>query len=213
MRIMIIGIGRLGGDVAKQLRNDGHEIIAFDEDREACENLANESDVLVINADGADVDKLEDSDIEKVDVIMATTGSDEVNLMVCQIAKNKNVPRIITRVNHDRNEPLFTQLGVHVISPLAIAANFFRNVVSKDVKTIAVLDGNIELMSHIVEKGSRLEGSLTKDIDFPDGARVILLYKNGEPLIPHGETKLSVGDRLIILSTEDAMDKALSKLG
>ncbi|MFQ5976057.1 MAG: potassium channel family protein [Candidatus Hydrothermarchaeales archaeon] len=209
---MIIGVGRLGGDVARQLRKDGHEIIAFDEDKEACEELANESDVLVINADGADVEKLEDTGIEKVDVVMATTGSDEVNLMVCEISKNKNVPRIITRVNHDRNKPLFTQLGVHVISPLGIAANFFRNVVSRDVRTIAVLDGNIELMSHIIEKGSRLEGTLIKDMDFPEGARVILLYKNGDPIIPHGETKLSPGDRLIILSTESAMDKALSKM-
>ncbi len=210
---MIIGVGRLGGDVAVQLRKDGHEIIAFDEDRVACENLANESDVLVINANGADVEKLEDAGIEKVDVVMATTGSDEVNLMVCEIAKNKNVHRIITRVSQERNKVLFTQLGVHVINPLSIAANFFRNVVSRDVKTMAVLDGNIELMSHIIEEDSHLNGTLMNDIDFPEGARIILLYKNGDPIIPHEETKLAAGDRLIILSTEKAMDKALSKLG
>ena len=213
MLIMIIGIGRLGGDVARQLRNDGHEIIAFDENREACEKLANESDVLVINADGADVEKLEDNNIEKADVVIASTGSDEVNLMVCEIAKNNKVSRIVTRVNFERNESLFKQLGVHVVSPLSIAANFFRNVVTRDVKTIAALDGNIELLSHIIDEDSHLNGALVKDIGFPEGSMIILDYKNGDPIIPHGNTKLSAGERLIILTTEDAMDKTVDKLG
>ncbi|MFQ6136243.1 MAG: potassium channel family protein, partial [Candidatus Hydrothermarchaeales archaeon] len=199
--------------VAKLLRKDGHEVIAIDENKEACEELAKGSDVLVINANGADVDKLEDVGIERADVLMATTGNDETNLMACQIAKNNEVPRIIARVNNQKNEGLFTQMGVNsVISPLGIAATFFRNVVSRDVKTIAILDGNIELVGHTIEKGSHLEGTLVKDIGFPEGARIILVYRKEKPLIPHGEMELSAGDRLVVLSREDALEKTLSRL-
>ena len=209
MRIMIVGGGRLGLATAKLLRQNGHEIIILEKDKEVAENIAKEVDVLVINSDGTDMSKLEDADLEEVDIFMPLTGSDETNLMVSQIAKD-NVKRIIARSNKEGNKKLYEKLGVEVaLVPLATSARAFRDAVLKDIKTLFILDGEFEVIEHVIKNGSSASGRSIKDIKFPLDARIIIMYRKEKAIVPTGDTKLESGDRVVILASRNKLKEAI----
>lgn len=209
MRIMIIGGGRLGLATAQHLRENGHEIIIFEKNKETAENIAKELDVLVINSDGTDMNKLEDIDLEEVDVFMPLTGSDETNLMVSQIAKDK-VKRIIARSNKEENKKLYEKLGVDVaLVPLATSAIAFRDAVLKDIKTLLILDGEFEVIEHVIKNGSAVSGRSIKDVKFPLDARIIIMYRKEKAIVPTGDTKLESGDRVVVLASRNNLKEAI----
>jgi trk system potassium uptake protein TrkA len=198
---MIVGGGRLGLTTAKLLREHGHEIVIFEKEKERAEEIAKELDVLVIHSDGTDMSRLEDAGIDEVDVFMPLTGSDETNLMVSQIAKDR-AKKIIARSNREENRVLYEKLGVDsALVPLATSATAFRDAVIKDIKTLFILDGEFEVTEHVIRNESSVVGSSIKDIKFPHDARIIIMYRDDKPLVPTGETKIESGDRVVILTS------------
>lgn len=198
---MIVGGGRLGLATAEHLRENGHEIVIFEKDKERAEEIAKALDVLVINSDGTDMNRLEDAGLEDVDVFMPLTGSDETNLMVSQIAKGK-AKKIIARSNKEENKTLYEKLGVDVaLIPLATSSIAFRDAVLKDIKTLFILDGEFEVTEHVIKNGSAVSGREIKDIKFPKDARIIIMYRNDKAIVPMGETKIESGDKIVILSS------------
>lgn len=209
---MIVGGGRLGLATTKLLRENGHEIVIFERDKERAEDIAKELDVLVINSDGTDMSKLEDAGLEEVDVFMPLTGSDETNLMVCQIAKDK-VKKIIARSNKEGNKQLYEKLGVDAaLVPLATSAIAFRDAVLKDIKTLLILDGEFEVTEHVIKNGSAVSGRSIKDVKFPLDARIIIMYRKEKAIVPTGDTKLESGDRVVILSSMSKLKEVIDFL-
>ena len=201
MRIMIIGGGRLGFETARHLRENDHEIVIFEKDKERAEEIAKQLDVLVINSDGTDMNKLEDAGLDDTDVFMPLTGSDETNLMVSQIAKDK-AKKIIARSNREENTTLYEKLGVDVaLIPLATSAIAFRDAVLNDIKTLFILDGEFEVTEHTIKNASIAAGREIKDIKFPKDARIIIMYRDEKAIVPTGDTKVESGDRVVILSS------------
>jgi len=209
---MIIGGGRLGRATAKLLRQSGHEIIIFEKDKEMAENIAKEIDALVINSDGTDMSRLEDAGLEEVDVFMPLTGSDETNLMVCQIAKDK-AERIIARSNKEENKKLYEKLGVDVaLVPLTTSAIAFRDAVLGDIKTLLILDGEFEVIEHVIKNGSPVSGRSIKDIKFPNDARIIIMYRKEKAMIPTGDIKVESGDRVVVLASRNKLKEVIDAL-
>lgn len=210
MRIMIIGGGRLGLATAKLLRENDHEIIIFEKNKEKAESIAKEVDILVINSDGTDMSKLEDAGLEDVDIFMPLTGSDETNLMVSQIARD-TVKKIIARSNREENKKLYEKLGVDVaLVPLATSAIAFRDAVLKDIKTLLILDGEFEVIEHVVRNGSSGSGRIIKDIKFPLDARIIIMYRQGKAIVPTGDTRLESGDRVVVLTSRKRVKEVIN---
>jgi len=109
MYILIVGAGKVGYFLAKQLVRGGHTVSIVDKDKGVCEELARELEALVIHGDGCDPRILEDAGIERAEVLAAVTGEDEDNLIICQLAKERfNVQRTVGRVNNPDNEYTFT---------------------------------------------------------------------------------------------------------
>ncbi len=213
MRIMIIGGSRLGGEVARRLREDGHEITLFEEDAKAAEALAEDLDIAVINADGTDVDELEDAGLMDMEVFMALTGSDETNLMACEIAKIKGVGKVIARANRGGDRELFEKLGVDVVlTPASIAATAFRDAVIGGVKTVCVLEEDFEIVEHIIEEGSIAAGKRIRELGFPRESRVLIIYRDGKGVIPYGDTSLKAGDKILVLTRRKNLEELLSHL-
>ncbi len=213
MHIMIIGGGSLGYSVAKSLREDGHDIVVIEKNKATAKKIAELLDVLVINSDGVDINTLNDADMNLVGVFMALTGNDETNLMACQIAKSSNIERVVARANKEENKKLYEQVGVDVVlSPLLISASAFTDAISKDVKTICILDGHFEIIEHLLEEKGKAHGRSIKELNFPEEARIMIIYRDGKAILPYGDTRLKVKDKLIILSMRNKVKKVLSRL-
>jgi trk system potassium uptake protein TrkA len=209
---MIIGGGRLGFETARHLRENGHEIVIFEKDKGRAEDIAKQLDILVVNSDGTDMNKLEDAGLDEVDIFMPLTGSDETNLMVSQIAKGK-AKKIIARSNKEENKQLYEKIGVDVaLVPLATSAIAFRDAVLKDIKTLFILDGEFEVTEHIIRNGSVVVGRRIKDIKFPPDARIIIMYREDKAIVPIGDTKLESGDRVVILSSRNKLKEVTDVL-
>ena len=116
MYIVIVGAGHVGFYLAKELAQGHHTVSLIEKSQAVCEEIAKElTNVLVISGDGCNIRFLEDAGVNRADVVAAVTGSDEVNLMVCQLAKQSSkVKRTVARVNDPKNTHTFNEVGVDV---------------------------------------------------------------------------------------------------
>lgn len=112
MDIIIIGGGKVGYYLLKSLHKK-HEVVLIEKNRAVCEKIAQEFNDLILWGDGTSLDVLKDASIENANVVVAATGKDEENIIICQIAKeNFKISRTIARVNNPKNIKIFEQLGV-----------------------------------------------------------------------------------------------------
>lgn len=112
MDIIIVGGGKVGYYLLKSL-HEQHEVALIDKNKGVCETIAKEFDSMILWGDGTTVDVLRDAGIENANIVVAVTGKDEENIIICQIAKmNFNIEKTIARVNNPKNIEIFKQLGV-----------------------------------------------------------------------------------------------------
>lgn len=121
MNIMIIGGGKVGYFLMKSLTathyggsgGADHQVVLIEKQKSICEKIADEVDIPVFWGDGSALEVLKDAGVDRADVLVAATGKDEENLIICQIAKmNFNVPKTIARINNPKNIDVFKKLGV-----------------------------------------------------------------------------------------------------
>ena len=113
MYVVIVGGGRVGRDIAELLLPEGHDVVILDTDEETCNLLTREYDALVIKGDGTDIEYLKEAGVNKADALLAVTGDDKVNLIVCQLAQKLfNVPKVVGRINDPKNEAVFSTLDI-----------------------------------------------------------------------------------------------------
>ena len=119
MFVLVVGGGKVGYYLAKELIESGHEVALMEKDRSRARQIAEEIGSIVIAHDGCEGKYLAQAGSNRADVVAAVTGDDEDNLVICQMAKHHfDVPRTIARVNNPKNEALFRHLGVdELISP------------------------------------------------------------------------------------------------
>ena len=125
MRIVVVGAGKVGYYLVKTLLDRGHLPAMVEQNPERCRRVAEDTGILVINGDGTDLSSLVDAGADRADVIAAVTGMDEVNLVVCQLAKNKlGVKKAVARVSNPKNREVLRKLGVDMaISGTALIAD------------------------------------------------------------------------------------------
>ncbi len=112
MDIIIIGGGKVGYYLLKSL-HDQHEVVLIEKDKAVCEKIAEEFNDMILWGDGTALDVLKDAGIDDANVVVAATGKDEENMIICQIAKlNFNINKTIARVNNPKNIAAFKMLGV-----------------------------------------------------------------------------------------------------
>lgn len=202
MKIIIIG----GTPTALTLANllgDEHEITIIEEDPENAKKIANATAALVVEGEGTDVNILNQAGITQADAVIATS-DDKTNLMICEIAKNEEVKKVITLVNEPKNEELFQKLGItQLVSAVGTNVTGIKNLLKQvgDTRIIAQLgQGEMQIAEVTVTEGS----SLVEQLPILSNAVIAAIYRNGEHFIPKGDTKIQVGDVLIIVvRTED----------
>src|SRR5512146_54636 len=185
MFILVVGGGKVGYYLAKELIENGHEVVIMEKDRSRADQIADELGSIVIAADGCEGTSLGEAGCARADVVAAVTGDDEDNLVICQMAKHHfDVPRTIARVNNPKNEPLFRHLGVdEIISPTRmILGSVEQDIPVHELLHLAALGGGeLEIIEAHLQEGSPAIGRAPRDIEVPEGCALFAVVRDGMP--------------------------------
>ncbi|CAN5776715.1 NAD-binding protein [soil metagenome] len=205
MYILVVGGGKVGYYLAKELLEAGHELVILEKNAGRARQISDELGSIVLNRDGCEGKHLAEAGANRATIVAAVTGDDEDNLVVCQMAKHHfDVPRTIARVNNPKNEELFRHLGVdEVISPTRmVLASIEQDIPVHELLHLAQLKaGELELVEAQISEDSPAIGRHPGDIPLPEGCSLFLLLR-GSGVVPiRPETVIEVGDKVLAVST------------
>lgn len=218
MYIIIVGGGKVGYYLTKTLLSEGHEVLLIEKDPDKTELFLEQFGAVVVAGDGAEAAVMSAAGAARADVVIAVTGEDEDNLVICQVAKTKfHVGRTIARVNNPKNEHLFRMLGVDItvsqtdyiltLIEQAIPDQPFMHLVNLIHEDMAIVDAK-------VVAGSPITGRSIGDLPVPENCIIAAIIRSGELIIPSPTTAIQEGDDLIAIahrSIEEDLRKLLMK--
>ena len=215
MRIAIAGSGKVGRALAKDLLSNGHQVLMIDSDPECLDrkDLAGAETLL---GDVCEISVLEQADLPNVNILVATTGDDKVNLVVSLLAKTEfGVDRIVARVNHPKNEWLFDETwGVDVaVSTPQILVSLVEEAVSIGdlVKLFTFKKYGIDLVEVTLDIDSPVIGQRVGSVSWPIDTAPVAILRDGSVLVPTKDDTMEVGDELLFVSKQE-QETALMEL-
>jgi trk system potassium uptake protein TrkA len=218
MRIIIVGGGNVGYYLVKTLMAEKHHIMLIESNLARCERVESSFGgpyVEVTHGDGTSAACLRDAGIYHAEAFIAVTGQDQNNLVGCQLAKDYfGVKRTITRVKNPKNIRVFEQLGVDsVISSTArIAGSIDQELDWADVNSLLTRKAtHVRVREALVDATSPYNEKRLGEIGLPKGMIVVCLIRDGEAVIPDGETRLTADDNVVILGSETDLPGVITK--
>ncbi|NPV39857.1 MAG: potassium transporter TrkA [Anaerolineae bacterium] len=214
MKVIIIGCGRLGSGMARDLSMRGNEVTVVDMDPLAFERLGKGLKIKTIAGIGFDRDVLVKAGIETADSLAAVTSSDEANVVSARIAKMVfRVPRVAARVYDPRKAEIYRRLGIPTISPVATtAARIAELLTFSNLNTLVSLgSGEVNIVE--IDATDLLAGQTIDHLSLPGKALVVSITRMGRSFMPHAATQIEYGDVLHLAVMGDDMDRIASLLG
>ena len=212
--IMILGAGRIGAKLARDLSKEGLNVKIIEINEDKANHLAEElSDVMMINVDGRNVDLLVEENLENMDAFIATTGNSETNIMSCLMAKSKKIKKTIALIDNMDYFNLSQSIGIDtLINKKLLAANdIFRFVRNGDIVELAKLNNmNAEIVEFNVSQKSKVLNKKIVDLNFPREAIIGGVIRDGEGIIALGGFVIHLGDRVLVCSTPEVLSKVES---
>jgi trk system potassium uptake protein TrkA len=213
--IIIVGGGKVGYYLAKELLDAGHELVILEKSAGRAGQIADELGSIVLNRDGCEGKYLAEAGANRAAIVAAVTGDDEDNLVVCQMAKHHfDVPRTIARVNNPRNEDLFKHLGVdEIISPTRMAlASIEQDIPVHELLHLAQLKGGeMELVEAQIAEGSPALGRKPSDINLPEGSSLFLLLRGNNVQQVRPDTVFQAGDKVLAVAKGETGEDILRR--
>jgi trk system potassium uptake protein TrkA len=209
MRIAIAGAGNVGSFVANDLLIRGHDVVLIEQNTDLVETLKKELDVNWVVGDACELHTLDSAVLSSCEVVVASTGDDEDNLVISLLAKQEfAVPRVIARVNHPDNEWLFnSSWGVDVaVSTPHLLTSLVEEAVSVGdlVKLLRLEQGKVALVEVTLAEGSPAEGKTVRDLRTPPDCSLVAVVRDGHVIAPRGATPLHAGDEVLALAATEA---------
>ncbi len=220
MFVIIVGGGKVGTYLARALLAQRHEVVVIEKLARKAQMMTNllETDVTLVG-DGCDPLVLESAGIKRADVVVADTGDDEDNLVVCLIAKKHSNARCIARVNNPKNKQVFESIDparpiTLISSTEMILAAIDEQLNATDVSLIAKLkDGDLELIKLAIPPTSPAAGERLADIGLPRSSIVVAVDRaDRELVIPGGDTVIAAGDVVILMVKHASRDDVRAAL-
>ena len=202
MYIVIAGGGKVGANLTRSVRDLGHEVTLIEQRRERFELLEEEFGHRVQLGDATELFVLERAGLARPpDLVVAVTGDDEDNIIICQIAKEHfDVEKVIARVNDPRNQEHFDLLG---ISPTVSATSIILAMIEHEVPEHGLIHllelrkENLEIVEVQLDGDSPCIGKQISRLQLPSGARLITVMREGQAQMADGETQLKAGDQVL----------------
>ena len=216
--ILIAGGGKVGVNLARELYESGHEVAVIEREPSRAVALSSKLDCPVFVGDSSTHDVLETAGAPRARVFVAATGSDQDNLIACQVAKKVfGIPKTIARASNPKNEEVMARLGVDsTVSSTAIIQQVIeRELPTVRIKTLLSLQaGAFQILEYPLDSTSPATGRMLREIDLPQESNLIAILRSGAMVIPRGETKLEDGDVIVALvNTEQEAGLRLALLG
>jgi trk system potassium uptake protein TrkA len=208
-KVFIIGGGRLGLIVARQLETRNIDIRLLEIDADRCQILSEVLEkTIVLNSDGLQTQEMVEEGVGEADLVISVTGNDTTNLLSSLLAKHHGARKCITRIQRPDFVPLLSKLGIDVaLSPRVLVARailkFIRRGAILSVATL--LETDSEVLELVVPDKSPICDILLKDLDFPQKANIGAIIRNGKSIVPTGSNKLKSGDNIIVFALKGAV--------
>jgi trk system potassium uptake protein len=203
MYVVIVGAGKVGWNLGRELIQKSHEITLVESDPQRYSVVEEELEHSVQYGDGSELWVLERAGIERADLVIAVTGDDEDNILISQVAREKyGVERIVARCNNPRNLQHFELLG---IKPAVSATDLILRLIEHEVPKyglVHLLDlpqERLEIIELEVSQGAPGAGKRVKDLGLPDGSLVISILRDGQGFVPAGDSVVQEGDEVLVV--------------
>ena len=201
MYVIVVGAGKVGWNIARELLEKGHEVTLIENDRERYQTVEQELEHNIQYGDSSELWVLERAGVQRADMVIAVTGDDEDNMLICQVAKEKYlVDRIIARVNNPRNREHFELLGIR---PVVSATDLIIRLIEHEVPDYGLVhlldlpEQHLEIIEMLLPDGSPATGQRVGDLTLPEGTLLISVLRGSEGLIPNADTVLEPGDEIL----------------
>lgn len=224
MRIIIAGMGDVGYQLAKQLSSENNDIVAIDLDHDRLHYTDQMADILTIEGSSTSIKVLEEAKIEKADLLVAVTSSEEVNIATAILGKKLGAKKTIARISNaeyldPRHGVNFNELGIDfMIYPEELAALETVNLINRTAATdiIEFENGKLQVIGLKLDKNAPvIHKSLSEiskqyeSLDF----RVVAIYRNFRTIIPKGNDKFLPNDQIFVISKSEALETVLKLAG
>jgi trk/ktr system potassium uptake protein len=203
MYVLIVGAGKVGWNLARELIQKRHEVTVIESDPSRYAVVEEELEHSVQYGDGSELWVLERAGIERADLVIAVTGDDEDNILISQVAREKyGVERIVARCNNPRNLQHFELLN---IKPAVSATDLILRLIEHEVPKyglVHLLDlpqERLEIIELEVAEGSPADSRAVKDLGLPDGSLVISILRDGAGFVPAGDSVIKAGDEVLLV--------------
>jgi trk/ktr system potassium uptake protein len=199
--IIVVGAGKVGWNLTRELLEKGNEVTLIENQRNRYLTVEQELEHNVQYGDASELWVLERAGISRADMVIAVTGDDEDNMLICQVAREKYlVDRIIARVNNPRNREWFELLG---IKPYVSATDLILRLLEHEVPghgLVHLLDlpeERLEIIEMLLSDESRAAGQRVGDLNMPEGSLLISVLREGKGFVPGPDTVLEAGDEVL----------------
>lgn len=214
MKIVIIGDGKVGHRLTRQLSEEDYDVVLIDQNEGKLQEAVNRLDILCITGDGADAEVQKEAGVPEADLVIACASTDELNMFSCLLARKLGARHTIARV---RNPVYFRQIGLlkedlrlsMAVNPeLTVAEEISRILIYPDTaKVETFMKGKADLLEFIVRERSHLDGLSLAEIYQKFKVRVLVcaVRRGNEVFIPDGDFVVHYGDRLHIVAAHRYM--------
>ena len=217
MYVIVIGGGKVGFALAKELVEANHEVLVIEQDAAKVAEIIDDLGDIVMEGDGCEATVLEKAGTSRADIFLAVTGDDEDNLVACQVAKQRfNVARTVARINNPKNEEIFRRLEVDITvsATSAIMAHIEPELPTHHLVPLMKLQGSgLEIVELRIPDDSRIVGQPIKNVMLPYQSMISLIVgEDGRPKVPSGDTIVHAGDQVVAVTmheSEESLREAL----
>ena len=221
MRIVVVGAGKVGRVLTEQLAAEKHDIVVIDQDSDLIESLVNIYDVRGVAGNGGCYDIQKDAFEDGADLLIATTSSDETNILACLVAKKLGTPHTIARIRNPEYEKqlhfMREELGLSmVVNPEKATAREIARVLRfpSAIKREQFCRQRFELVEYRVNEGNPLEGLQLSDLYRNIRVKILIcaVARGQQTIIPTGATVLQKGDKIYLTASARELERFFRKL-
>ncbi|GCF06613.1 potassium channel family protein [Dictyobacter arantiisoli] len=217
MYIIVGGGGDVGYYLTRYLLQQGHETLLLEKETGRFQTLEEELGQSVLRGDACEARTMEEAGARRADVVIAVTGEDEDNLVICQTAKKRfNVSRTIARLNNPKHEELFQKLGIDVtVSPTKSILSLIESELpgQRFVLLMNLKRAGLEIAQITVSSLSPVVGKALNQINLPRSSNLALVIRDDKPIVPSGDIVIQANDEIYALVNREGEEELRNTFG